>query len=170
MDIKMRLLIAGIAVALVAIIAAPYFVPKDTVRLDQDMPPGDGAGAHGSDIETIRGGAWRDGDAAHQASGQIDLVTVDGVVYLRFSDFEMTAGPDVYLYLTKDAPARSTSQVEGDGIRVDVSTDADKDARLNERGTFFVPLEIPLADLDQYQGVTAWCDDFNVVFGTAILA
>ena len=57
--------------------------------------------------------------------------------------------------------------MEGDGVRINVVTDEHKDARLNERGTFFVALDVP--DLDRYQGVAAWCDDFNVLFGSASL-
>lgn len=188
MNRKKLALIAGIAVVLFigAVVAAPFFLPKDTVRLDQDLPPShadtmQGAAMAGDAmqkkreatepvLEEHRGGDWMDGDSTHKASGRIDLVTVDGLPYLRFSDFEMTAGPDVYLYLTWSASPSSAADVEGDGVRIDVATDEDRDARLNERGTFFVPLELSVDELDQYQSAVAWCDDFNVIFGTAALA
>ena len=161
---------AAAVLAIGLVLAAPKFLPKDEVVLNQDAPPGSMDSMDGMDdgqptITVERSGTWKDGDSRHAASGTIDLVDVDGKPYLRFTDFKMTSGPDVYLYLTESATPRSTSDVEGDGVRINVVTDEDKDARLNERGTFFVALDVP--DLDRYQGVAAWCDDFNVLFGSA---
>lgn len=180
MDRKKGLLLAGVAVlAIVVVMAAPKFLPKDEVVLNQEAPPSamamdsdsmdamDGDDAKPS-ITVQRSGTWKDGDSRHAASGAIDLVDVDGKPYLRFTDFDMTSGPDVYLYLTQSAAPRTTSDVEGNGVRIPVVTDEDSDARLNERGTFFVALDVP--NLDDYQGVAAWCDDFNVLFGSAALA
>ncbi|MGB1586062.1 MAG: DM13 domain-containing protein [Thermoplasmatota archaeon] len=154
----------GALVVVGLVLAAPKFLPKGEVQLDQARPEGS---ADDAAIDVVRGGDWIDGDSAHKASGRIDIVTVDGDTFLRFTDFEMTAGPDVYLYLTPSADPQSTADVEGDGIRIAVKTDEDQDARLNERGTFFVPLDVP--NLDAYGGVAAWCDDFNVLFGNAPL-
>lgn len=164
MQRKWILLGAGALLAIAIVMAAPKFLPKGEVDLDQARPDGSSADAT---LEVLRGGDWIDGDSAHKASGRIDLVTVDGEPFLRFTDFAMTAGPDVYLYLTPSADPQSRADVEGDGVRIAVQTDEDRDARLNERGTFFVPVDA--ADLDRYRGVAAWCDDFNVLFGNAAL-
>ncbi len=159
-----RKLVVGIVllVAIVAIAAAVrWFVPDATVDLDEQAPNGE--------TIVVRTGMWRDADAAHQASGTIELVTIDGVPYLEFTDFQMTSGPDVYLYLTASPDPRSTQDVEQDGIRVDAITRGDPDAHLNERGSFFVALDMDLDALAAYEGVAAWCDDFNVLFGNASL-
>lgn len=176
-----KFLYAGIAVVLLigGVIAAPYLLPKQEVHLDEAVP---GAGMKDGDamgegdamameseptVETLRQAAWKDGDAAHKASGTVDLVTIDGVPYLHFQDFDLTSGPDVYLYLTKTADPQSTADVEGAGVRIDVVTEADSDARLNERGNFFVKLDMSLEALAEYEAAVAWCDDFNVLFGSA---
>jgi hypothetical protein len=159
-------ILAGIVavIALGALIAAPKFLPKDAVVLDQDVPAGTDTS---SDVVVHGSASWRDGDPGHRASGTIDIVTVDGTPFLRLSDFTLTSGPDVYLYLTAKADATSRQDVEGDGVRIPVVTHEDKDSRLNERGTFFVATSLSLDELLSYSGAAAWCDDFNVLFANA---
>lgn len=147
-------------VVIVAAVAVRWLLPDDTVALDEQAP---------DEAVVVRSGEWQDGDSVHAASGGIAIITIDGSPHLQFTDFEMTSGPDVYLYLTPSDTPRSTSDVEGDGLRIDVSTSGDPDAHLNERGSFLVPLDMDLATLDQYGAAAAWCDDFNVLFGSAAL-
>ena len=174
MDRKTWMFMAAGAAALVVagVMLAPKFLPKDEVVLNQALPPtmdADEADPQAApEVVVDRAGSWRDGDAAHKASGTIELVHVDGSPYLRFTDFAMTSGPDVYLYLTPSADPQSKADVETNGVRIPVITEEDRDARLNERGTFFVAIDVP--DLASFQGVAAWCDDFNVLFGNATLA
>lgn len=159
-------MLAIAAVVVIGILVAlPFVLPDQTVKLDEAVPPG----AADAQTEVLRTGMWQDGDPGHKASGAIDLVRIGGAHYLRFTDFEMTAGPDVYLYLTQSATPKSTADVEGDGTRISVRTDADSSPRLNERGSFFVALDMTATELATYQGVAAWCDDFNVLFAGAAL-
>ncbi len=155
---------AAVAVAAgVAFFAVPLFLPEKTTQLDQGLPPGM---TYGAATEHARGGTLR-GEDGHRASGTVQLLDVDGAWYLRFEDLDMTAGPDIYLYLI-ESEGSSRNEIEA-GVRVPVVTEEDRSARINERGTFNVQLPDDV-DPQQYNGISVWCDRFGVPFATAPLA
>lgn len=149
------------------------FLPEQTQNLSEDAPTaGEATGASmvgdapmtGSTV--VAKGTWG-GKAGHSASGRIELLQVDDKFYLRFEDFEMTSGPMVYLYLTPAQDADTESEIDA-GVRILIDGGADG-GEATKRGTFNQLLPAGL-DIANYHGVAAWCDDFNVPFGTAAIA
>lgn len=141
--------------------AKELFFPEKIQRLQETAPAGDGGAS-----KTLGSGAFQ-GKAGHSASGRVLLIEVAGVHYVRFEDFEMTSGPDVFLYLTPSSDADTGAEI-GAGIRVRIDG-GEGDGELTKRGTFSQRLPDGL-DLDMYKGVAAWCDRFHVPFATAALA
>lgn len=101
-------------------------------------------------------GAFRDADSLHKASGTAKVIEVaPGQLVLRFEDFNVTNGPDLFVVLTRPgAPAR-------DGVRLG--------ALKGSQGSqnYEIPAGVDLTDLSR---VVIWCRAFNVTFGTADLA
>ena len=93
----------------------------------------------------------------------------DGRYALRFEDFQMTNGPDVFHYLTSPGGVCdpcSTQEVEGDGavLKLQCGSNADADGRAVKRGNFNTVLPGGIKPLD-FTHVVQWCDAFDVQFG-----
>lgn len=156
----MGLVIAGLVlVAIGAVVAERYFLPERAMRVSQAAPEGAVALKQG----TFEGA----GDGAHHVSGRVQVLQADGAYYLRFEEYDQTQGPDVFVYLTQSADARSTSEVES-GLRVLIEGGADGGESTKE-GDFQQRLPDGF-DPSRYDGVVIWCDQFNVLFGRAALA
>lgn len=125
---------------------------------DAAAPVGTDALAPAGEESMVSGltGAFRDADSFHRASGAATVVAVvPGQLVLRFEDFKVTNGPDLFVVLTRPgAPA-------GDGVRLG----ALKGSEGNQN--YPIPADVDLAELSQ---VVIWCRAFNVTFGTADLA
>ena len=108
--------------------------------------------------ELIAMGDLEGADAFHTASGEVLLVRgPDGEVILRFQDYEVRNGPDLYIYLTPDPGG----DVHADGA-VELS------AIKATRG--FVNYEVP-GDVDpaSFRAVVIYCRPFSVTFAMAQL-
>jgi hypothetical protein len=150
--------VMGIMVA-----AMIWFVPEGTDSVQEALPGGMAL----EDFAVVKAGEFQDGDGSHQASGSVKLLQEGSNYYLRFEGYDATPGPDVYFYLTEQANARSTDAVE-EGLKL--LTPGGRDGgEATKRGKFNIPLP---ADFEpaRWHGITVWCDDFNVIFGTAELA
>jgi hypothetical protein len=165
-------LVAALAVG--AIAYRTWFAPEESTRAMQEFPD---LGAPTTNEETgdglapqpLRQGAFAGADSFHYASGSVALhQAANGTYVLRFEDYDARNGPDVYLYLTRNAGDRSTQAVESEGLRL-VVPGGEGDGRATVRGTF--NLYLPAGtDALAYGGITIWCDQFNEFFGHAPLA
>jgi hypothetical protein len=154
--------VGAFAVIGILVAAMIWFVPEGTDSVQEPLPDG----MEREDFGVVKSGEFQDGDGSHHASGSVKLLQEGAYYYLRFENYEATSGPDVYFYLTEQANARSTSDVES-GMKL--LTPGGRDGgEATKRGAFNIPLP---ADFDpsKWNGITLWCDDFNVVFGTAEL-
>lgn len=153
------LVLGAVAVLVVAgALAYPILAPKASTTLDQAAP---------ASAMSLAVGTFMDGAPGHPAKGTVRLLQSSDGPVLRFEGYEATAGPDVYFFLTEKAQPRTTEDVES-GFRVLVPGGA-ADGQATLRGNFNVPLPAGF-DAARYQGLAAWCDDFNVLFGWATLA
>jgi hypothetical protein len=107
----------------------------------------------GNTIDTLGQGDFI-GIAGHNAKGTAKLIKTDGNYFVRLEDnFEVTNGPDLYVYLGKDNKYDSTTEI----------------GRLkgNIGGQNY---EIPEGiDSSQYTEVWIWCKAFSVEFAKAEL-
>ncbi len=102
-------------------------------------------------------------DAIHQGTGTATLFALpDGQHLLRFEDFEVQNGPDLFVYLSGHPEPRSSGELHEAG--------AFEVARLTGNignQNYALPADL---DLSQYKSVVIYCKRFSVVFSTAELA
>lgn len=85
--------------------------------------------------------------------------TTDGQSVLRLQNLQATNGPDLYVYLAKDAsPATSAQVMSGYEVGTLRATSGDSN--------YTLPASV---DPSQYQSVVIYCKSFSVVFGFANL-
>lgn len=89
----------------------------------------------------------------HEAKGKAEVITVGDISFLRFEDFEVTNGPDLHVYMTKNG---------------DVDSGIDLGKLKGNKGNQNYPLgEI---DTDVYNIVVIYCQPFHVYFASAKLS
>lgn len=165
--------IVGVLVLAVLGLAAyvRWFAPEDSTTAQEPLPDlgQTTSGPGGAELPPLRSGSFQGADDFHFARGTVALFqAANGTYVLRFEGYDAREGPDVYLYLTRQAGGDSASEVEGEGFRLHVPG-GEGDGRATVRGSFNVFLPEG-TDALAYGGVTIWCDDFNHFFGHAPLA
>ena len=157
-----RLVLATVvALALVAAVGAnaDRLAPEPQTQVDAAQA------RLGADAELIAVGTFR-GVAGHTVRGEVELHRDAEGHALRFVDYEQTAGPDVYVYLSP-APDPTTRSAVAAGVKVRIDGGAG-DGESTKEGTFVQRLP-PGVDPTGLRGVAVWCDDFGVPFGAATL-
>ena len=95
-------------------------------------------------------------DSFHTASGQVFLVrSPEGDVVLRFQDFEVRNGPDLFIYLTPDA--------DGD-VHVDGAINLSEIRATSGSVNYEVPADV---DVESFRSAVVYCKAFSVIFATA---
>lgn len=107
-------------------------------------------------------GQWQGIDSIHQAQGKALMVRLpDGRRFIRFEDFRVTNGPDLYVYLSGHPSPRTGAQLhEGAAFEV---------ARLKGNvgnQNYELPADL---DLSKFKSVAIYCKRFSVMFGSAEL-
>lgn len=107
-------------------------------------------------------GSFRDADSVHQGTGTVTVYqAMTGTKVLRFTDFKVTNGPDLKVWLVK-----------ADGIKASDDVKASEWLSLGPlKGNigdqnYIVPKDANLAD---YKSVVIWCEQFGVLFSAADL-
>jgi hypothetical protein len=99
---------------------------------------------------------------AHESKGVATIYQFsDGRRVLRFTDFETSNGPAVYVYLVAAKDADDSATVRNADI-------VDLGVLKGNKGDQNYELP-PDVDLAKYQAVTIWCRRFSVNFATASL-
>lgn len=104
-------------------------------------------------VQTVSSGTF-EGRVGHNAGGTATLLKINEKHYVRFeSDFSVTNGPDLYVYLGKSGsydPAAELAVLKGNiGSQ-----------------NYEIPDSIKITD---YNEVWVWCKQFSVPFGVASL-
>jgi hypothetical protein len=125
-----------------AIPATPTAPPEDEAR----SPAG-----------VLATGMFRDGAPGHNGEGTAAILRDEtGKLFLRFEDFSVTNGPDLYVVLTPDADGGSYRN----GLLLGENRATDGN----------INYEIPDGtDVSQFMSVIIWCRQFDVVFAVATL-
>ena len=159
--------VAGVLVVLTLIVyAGPLFVSgsvgKDTAPAfvsTATTAPNAGATATTASVATLTG-MFDHRSGVDTVAGNATLgKTSDGKVILRFENLNSANGPDLHVYLSKQASPANTQQVM-DGLEV---------GKLKAtQGTSNYELAAT-TDITQYKSVVIYCKSFSVVFGYANL-
>lgn len=110
------------------------------------------------DLNTVVQGQFVGIDMIHKGSGTAKIIEQDGKRYLRFENFEVTNGPDLYVYL-------SESKTPGNNLK-----SIDKYINLG-------PLKGNIGDQNYeipepfrgYDTAIIWCQKFGVLFSYALM-
>ncbi|MFV8828986.1 DM13 domain-containing protein [Alkalihalobacterium sp. APHAB7] len=100
-------------------------------------------------------GSFVDGERNYKASGIAKTIEASGTRYLRFEDFNVTNGPDLFVYLVKSG--KDTT----DGINL-----GKLGGNIGNQN-YELPIDI---DLIEYSSVVIYCRAFSRIFGTADLS
>lgn len=116
----------------------------------------------GNQVMTLAEGRFRDADAAHKGQGLARIVTIPGGgVEVQLSEFSVTNGPDLELWLSAHPdPAKSSDVTGAEWLSLGLlrGNIGDQSYRI-PAGT----------DLSKYKSVVVWCEQFGVLFSPAAL-
>lgn len=104
-------------------------------------------------------GSFTDADSFHKASGMATIYENNGERYIELRDFEVTNGPDLFVYLSPHPMPRSKPEF-GEAVNIEQL----KGNKGNQ--VYAIPSDI---DVDNYQSVVIYCRAFSTIFGTAEL-
>ena len=113
-------------------------------------------------VTEVARGEFRDADRAHRGSGTAQLLeTGTGAHLLRFTDFEVTNGPDLEVWLVAEPDPQSS----GDVTASQWLSLGQLKGNVGDQ-TYVVPEG---TDISAYGSVVIWCEQFSVLFSPATL-
>lgn len=110
------------------------------------------------ELQTLVKGSFVEVDAVHKGSGTARIILQEGRRYLRFENFRVTNGPDLYVYL-------SESKTPGNDLK---SLDKYISLGLLKGNVGDQNYEIPEPFRD-YDTAVIWCQKFGVLFSYAVM-
>ena len=116
----------------------------------------------GSESEVIASGVLSGVDAVHKGSGDIALVRhADGRIELQFSNFEVTNGPDLKVWLISHADPQGAGDVKAsEQLRLSpLKGNIGDQAYAIPEGT----------DVSVFKSVVIYCEQFSFLFAVAKL-
>ena len=116
-----------------------------------DMPVGS------EELNITNAGEFTGADARHKGSGQLKIVRDMDRTFLRFEDFSVTNGPDLFVTLNKGIP--QSSEEFGEHVIVERL----KGNKGNQN------YDVSEYDLSEYDSVSIYCKNFSTLFATASL-
>lgn len=109
-------------------------------------------------------GAFQQGDSTYTIKGKVAVTEKDGVRTVSFTDFDVTNGPDLFVYIVSAADAQNATVKQAVGEKHFVNLGTLKGNRGNQ--TYTIPADVELNDQSI---VTIWCRRFFRNFGAADL-
>lgn len=148
---------AGIILLALIVYYGRYFVVNTEVN--EEAPDLLNTGDEPGELLTTEvSGSFTDVDRIHKGEGRAILVKSGAGSVLRFEDFRVTNGPDLYVWLTKsDNP---TSDIESLGDYIDLGRLKGNVGNQNYTIT---------QNVDGYDTVVVWCRQFSQLFTYANL-
>jgi hypothetical protein len=133
---------------------APGSQPDPSSRPDPSAPAASAVTPEPPAV--ARSGEFQGADDFHFGEGTATLLeTAPGAWALRFEDFSVRNGPDLFVYLSPDSDGYADGALEVAVLR---ATD----------GSFNVPLPAGV-DPAEYRSVLIWCKQFSTLFAVATL-
>lgn len=126
-------------------------------EVNEMLPIIESEGSSG-ELKTVVTGSFVGVDLVHKGSGTARIVDQDGKRYLRLENFEVTNGPDLYVYL-------SESKTPGGTLK---SLDKYISLGLLKGSAGNQTYEIP-ESFQGYDTAVIWCQKFGVLFSYAVM-
>jgi electron transfer DM13 len=110
----------------------------------------------------IASGVFKGADSAHQGRGKAEILqTGSGAFVLRLSDFEVTNGPDLVVYLSAaQSPGQSSDVLAAQFVSL-----GPLKGNIGDQN-YILPGDI---DVTNFGSVVIWCEQFSVLFASADL-
>jgi hypothetical protein len=115
-----------------------------------------------SEAQAVSTGAFRDADGGHKGTGVVTLVALPGGGHeIQLSEFEVTNGPDLEVWLSAHpAPGSKSDVTSNEWVALGkLKGNVGDQAYSIPAGT----------DIDAFQSVVIWCAQFGVLFSPAAL-
>ena len=110
----------------------------------------------------LRAGTFRDADSVHRGKGTATILEVgDGRRIARLTNFQVTNGPDLEVWLVAKRDIRSSSDVKGSRY---ISLGQLK-GNIGDQN-YDIPANV---NIDDYESIVIWCEQFGVLFSAADL-
>lgn len=108
-------------------------------------------------------GQFRDADRGHRGKGTATILEgADGKRVVELSNFKVTAGPDLEVWLSAHGDIKRASDVTKNAY---VSLGRLK--RSSGDQSYDIPADV---DLSKFKSVVIWCEDYSVLFSPATLS
>ena len=116
-----------------------------------------------ADSTLVASGSFSDADCSHKGSGVATLYrSASGSQVLRLTEFEVTNGPDLEVWMVKGDSIQSSKDVkESEWVSLGLLKGNIGDQNYD------VPTDV---DWTEYTNVVIWCEQFGVLFSPAPLA
>ncbi|MDP2647705.1 MAG: DM13 domain-containing protein [Candidatus Yanofskybacteria bacterium] len=108
--------------------------------------------------QTMLSGKFVEVDLIHKGSGDAKLIQVDGKYILRLENFNVTSGPDLYIYLAKTG--QPTGDIESLGDFIDLGLLKGTSGNQN--------YEIA-GNITGYKTAVVWCKQYGILFTYAVM-
>jgi hypothetical protein len=149
------IIIAILILGVVGVYAYRNINEKPPVVVDQTMNNTESEGTDVDESETTLKGTLKGYDDLHWGKGTVEVIeTQDGPLLSFGDDFEVAPGPDLFIYLSPNAPGEDLGEFASLGS-IKSNTGAQQ-YNLPENYT-------------DYKTVVVWCRAFGVTFATAEL-
>jgi hypothetical protein len=156
-----RFLVPALLIGILLLVLGGFFVYRnlnediETVDQSQDIDVSQVKERVESNPEILKKqGTFKDGDAIHKGSGRASIVEFEGKPVLKFEDFQVTQGPDLFVYLSPN-PAGGEL---GDFVSLGRLKSNTGDQVYNLPDGY-----------ERYKSVVIWCRAFSVTFASAYL-
>ncbi len=158
---KPVIILLGTAVVVAAAVGAFVFMnvkdePVEVVQQTNTSPePAQGTETPANPTSPVLIGNFVNGDAVHSGTGAVRMTnTADGPILVFSEDFKVTNGPDLFVYLSPNAPGESLGEFASLG-KLKSTTGAQ---------SYNAP-----QNFKDYKSVVIWCRAFRTTFSAAEL-
>lgn len=113
-------------------------------------------------LASVKSGNFVDADGAHKGSGKAEILEgAAGTLLLRMTEFNVTNGPDLEVWLVKNPDPKSSADVKASEW---LSLGALK-GNIGDQ-TYIIPEG---TKIEEFGSVVIWCEQFGVLFSPASL-
>ena len=116
-----------------------------------------------TEAQVVATGTFRDADRAHQGEGTATLVALPGGGHeIQLSEFQVTNGPDLEVWLSAHPdPVSSSDVAENQWVGL-----GQLKGNIGDQA-YSIPADVNVSD---FQSVVIWCEQFGVLFSPAALS